>query len=309
MAIWDGTNESDTGPQPPAARKRRRWRRIKWAIRAVVVLGAIGYLKFVGLDSQFYYPDDKVYTSPAELRLASEDVTFTTSDGVRLHGWFLPATGTAKGVVVHFHGNAANISNHLPLVWWLPEAGYHVLMFDYRGFGQSEGKVTRAGTVRDGHAALDYALSRPEARGLPVFFYGQSLGGAVAIVVAAERPEVRAVVAESSFGSYRGIAARHARRMVGLNWLSRLMAAAAISSGYDPLDVVARIAPRPLLVIGAEQDEICFPDLSRELYEAAGEPKSFWLAPRAGHLAILNEHPQELPRRITAFFHEATEVR
>lgn len=287
-----------------SARRPRR-HRIRWAVRGAVLLAVVGYLKFVGLDGKFYYPDETVYLRPEDLRLSYENVTFHASDGTRLHGWFLPADARPRGIVVHFHGNAANISNHLPLVSWLPEHGYHVLMFDYRGFGESAGRVSRAGTIRDGHAALDYALSRPEAQGLPIFFYGQSLGGAVAVVVAAERPEVRAVVAESPFSSHRSIAALHAKRLVRAGWLSRWLANITISAGHDPVDVVARLAPRSLFVIGAEHDRICFPEQARALYDAAGEPKFFWLAPRAEHLAILEEHPQELPQRLTAFFEQA----
>lgn len=288
-------------PQASQARRRRR-RRFRWTVRAVVILAVIGYLKFVGLDGKFYYPNDKVYFQPNELGLEHEDVTFRTEDGLTLSGWFLPARGTARGLVVHFHGNAANITGHIGLVHWLPDAGYHVLMFDYRGYGKSEGRVTRAGTIRDGHAALDYARSRPEAEGLPLLVYGQSLGGAVAIVVAADRPEVDAVVAESTFGSYRGIAALHARQLVYFDWLGRGLARIAISDGYDPIDVVQRIAPRPLLIIAAENDEICFPELARELYDAAGEPKSFWLAPGAEHLGILDVCAEDLQQRVKALF-------
>ena len=300
-----------TGPSRPAqadartATRKRRWRRIKWSVRLVVVLLVIGYLKFVGLDGKFYYPNTEVYGQPEDFGLTHEDVSFQTSDGLTLHGWFLPAVGEPHGTVVHFHGNAANITAHIGLIEWLPRAGYHVLMFDYRGFGRSEGHVTRAGTTRDGHAALDYALTRPEAAGLPLFFYGQSLGGAVAIVVAAERPEVRAVVAESTFASYRGIAARQAQRLVHFGWLSRLLARATVSAGQDPIDVVARLAPRPLLVIAAEQDTICFPEQARELYEAAAEPKSFWLVPGAEHLAVALAAERELTQRVTALFEEA----
>jgi uncharacterized protein len=294
--------EGEAGPTDNGLARKKHWHRFKWAVRIAAVLFVIGYLKFVGLDSKFYYPNDEDYGRPEEFGLVHEDVWFQTQDGVKLHGWFLPARGPAKGLVVHFHGNAANITAHMSLIEWLAQSGYHVLMFDYRGFGKSEGRVTRAGTIRDGQAALDYALSRPEAKDLPLFVYGQSLGGAVAIVVAAERPEVRAVVAESTFSTYRGIAARHATRLVHFPWLGRVLATCAISSGYDPLDVVARLAPRPLFVIAAEDDEICFPELAQELYDAAGEPKSYWLVPNAEHLGIVLEAGTELKKRVCEFF-------
>lgn len=299
----------DTEAQPIDARAGtgppRRRRRLRWTVRGVVLVLLIGGLRIVGLDGKFYYPDDEVYVRPEELGVAYHDVTFPTRDGLTLHGWFLPARGTPRGTVVHFHGNAANVTAHLPLVEWLPRAGYHVLMFDYRGYGRSEGRVTRAGTIADGHAALDYALTREESRGLPLFAYGQSLGGAVAIVVAAERPEVAAVVAESPFSGYRRIAVRHAQRLVRWGSLARLLVWWTISAGYDPIDVVGRIAPRPLLLIAAEHDAICFPESARELHAAAGEPKDYWEAPEAEHLDILGTWPNELMDRITAFFEQA----
>jgi uncharacterized protein len=287
------------------AARKRRWRHIKWSLRLVVVLVVIGYLKLVGLDGKFYYPSTEVYSRPDEFGLSHEDVSLQTSDGLTLHGWFLPAIGEPRGTVIHFHGNAANVTAHVGLIDWLPRLGYHVLMFDYRGFGQSQGRVTRAGTIRDGNAAVDYARSRPEAQNLPLFAYGQSLGGAVAIVVAAQRPELRAVVAESPFSTHRRIATCHVRRLVYFDWLAKVLATAAISAGDDPLDVVAQIAPRPLLIIAAENDEICFPELARELYDAAGEPKSFWLVPGTAHLEVTLNARTELSTRVQEFFTDA----
>lgn len=295
---------TDDRPSPPPTRRRHGRRR--WIVRLLVFGGLIGYLWFVGLDSKFYYPDNFAYSRPADFGLRHEDVRFTTADGVRLHGWFLFAQGTPRGVVVHFHGNAANISNHIALIEWLARAGYHVLMFDYRGYGESEGRVTRAGTTKDGDAALEYALSRPEARDLPVFAYGQSLGGAVAIVTAAKHPEIRAVVAESTFSSYRRIAARHATQLLQFSVLGRAMAWLTISSGDDPIDAVGQLAPRPLLVIAAADDQVCYPELARELYDAAHEPKEFWLVPDAGHLEIPLVAQEELRRRVMGFFEKAT---
>ncbi len=286
-------------------------------IRLVVVLVLIGYPVFIGCDSFFYYPDRLSYDKPGEFNLAHEDVYFNTSDGVKLHGWFLPAYGQpsaaqrardgAHGTVLHFHGNAANVSAHIGLVEWLVHAGYHVLMFDYRGYGRSAGRVHRAGTIRDGHAAVDYLLTRPEVDRRRLFAYGQSLGGAVAIVVAAERPELRAVVAESTFSSYQRIAALHGRRVCFGLPLGDAVAAISIERGYDPRDYVARIAPRPLLVISGGRDTICFPQLGQELYDAAAEPKHHWHIPEAAHLEIVLNHGKELQERMLRLFDEAAE--
>jgi fermentation-respiration switch protein FrsA (DUF1100 family) len=303
---------SENGPDgraPPPQRRRTRWWYFKWAVRLGVLAFAVGYLVFVGFDSKFYYPDRTVYDQPEAFGLVSEDVRFPTRDGLTLHGWFFPAQGEARGTVVHFHGNAANVSAHLGLVAWLPGEGYNLLMFDYRGYGESEGKVTRAGTIADGQAALDYALSRSDVRRRPLFFYGQSLGGAVAIVVAADRPEVTAVVAESTFSGYRRIAVEHLRRLVAFKWLAQGIVGLCISSGYDPIDALPRLAPRPLLVIVGGRDEICFPELGRELFAAAGEPKELWEVPEAQHLGVLAEDYSGLIKQITQFFERASPTR
>ena len=300
----DGTG-SAASDKP--ARRKRWWRRFKWTLRVAVLLAIVG--KFiVGFDSCFYYPTREVLYTPDQLGLDYEDVTFKASDGVKLSGWFLPARGAPRGTVIHFHGNAENMTGHITFAAWLPRAGYNLLVFDYRGYGQSEGKVTRKGTILDGHAALNYVLSRPDVDPQRVFAFGQSIGGAVAIVVAAERPELRAVVVDSSFSSYRRIAAMHLRKMLLFKWLAGLTARLALSADYDPIDCVDRLAPRPLLVIASGQDEICFPELSRELYDAAREPKEFWLIPEAAHTETIFLKFDEARRRITTRFEEGVAV-
>ena len=99
------------------------------------------------IERQFFYPDSAHYTTPAQFGLPAEDVWLQAPDGSKLHAWFLPARGAPKATVLHLHGNAANIGNHLPLVAWLPAAGYQVLLLDYRGFGRSQGRPSLDGVV------------------------------------------------------------------------------------------------------------------------------------------------------------------
>ena len=288
-------------------RKRHRrplWTWIKWFVRAAFVLTIVGAF-IVGLDGLFYYPSRTVHYTPDEFALEYEEVTFTASDGVRLSGWFLPAVGEVKGTVVHFHGNAENISTHITISLWLVYEGYNLLVFDYRGYGKSEGKVTRAGTIRDGHAALDYVLSRADVDPERVFAFGQSLGGAVACVVAAEREEFRAVVLDSTFSGYRRIGSRHLQKTLYFKWLCDLIAAGALSGDYDPIDYVAGISPRPLLVIASTEDDVCFAELGRELYDAAGEPKEFILVEESEHLQTVVENVDGVQGKILRLFEGA----
>lgn len=314
--VADSPSVANPLPAPPVSRRKILWRRIKWSIRIGVLLLILGAF-LVGFDGCFYYPTREVIYTPKTWNLAYEEVTFKTSDGVNLSGWFIPAQGRtrdgtktpAKGTVIHFHGNAENMTGHVSFVYWLPEAGYNLFVFDYRGYGKSEGSVTRKGTILDGHAALDYILSRPDVDKQRVFLFGQSLGGAVGVVVAAERPEIRAVVVDSTFSGYRRIAARHLRKTLYFEWPAKALAHLAVSAEYDPIDYVQRLAPRPLLVIASGQDRIVFPELGRELFDAAGEPKEFWLVPEADHTETLSLKYDEARRRITEWFEGAAEAK
>lgn len=253
-------------------------------------------------DGFFYYPNRQLYGSPEEIGLDYEPASFTASDGVRLDGWFFPASGEAKGTVLHLHGNAGNMTGHFQHVAWLPAAGWNVLCFDYRGYGRSAGKVSREGTIRDAHAALDYLVGRSDVNARRIVAFGQSLGGAIGIVLTADRPEVHGLAIDGAFDSYRRIAAWHIRHNPLLLcvawWVPRLL----MSNGHDPIDCIARVAPRPLLILHGMADAIAPVNMARRLFAAAAEPKELWLVDGADHYDALREHADEAQLRLLAFF-------
>ncbi|MFO0840561.1 MAG: alpha/beta hydrolase [Phycisphaerae bacterium] len=288
-----------------AARRARFWKRVRWSVRGGALLAIAGFV-LMGADGCFYFPTRTVYFTPKEFNLAYEDARFRASDGVQLAAWFIPAQQSPpRGTVIHFHGNAENMTSHISFVAWLPTRGFNLLTFDYRGYGASEGRVTRAGTVRDGLAAVDYVLSRPDVDPRRVFIFGQSLGGAVAMVVAAQRPQVRAIVVDSTFGSYREIAALHLRRRFLPGFLADGLAWLLVSGQYEPRDYLGTLAPRPLLVIQSGQDEICPPELSDTLFAAARERKAIWRVPEAGHTEGIMMRDVEFQSRVIDWFEAA----
>ena len=166
----------------------------------------------------FYYPDHTDYGTPAQQGLRYEDVRFASKDGTPLHGWFVPAqcpaesslhpaACPARATVIHFHGNAQNLSAHWAAVRHLPAEGYNVFLFDYRGYGQSGGTPSQQGLFDDGNAALDYVRTRSDVDKEKLLVFGQSLGGtnAIAVVGAGNKAGVRAVAIESTFASYSKI--------------------------------------------------------------------------------------------------------
>lgn len=256
-------------------------------------------------DTFFYCPNSTEYERPSDYGLEYEDVSIRTRDGLRLHGWFFPARGAAAGTILHLHGNAGNLSGHFQHVAWLPAAGWNVLCFDYRGYGLSEGKISRSGSIADAHAALDWLLRRPGVDPAPIVAFGQSLGGAIGIVLTAQRPEIRGLATDGTFDHYRRVARWHILHnpllLVLAWWVPFLM-----SGEFNPIEFVARIAPRPVLFMHGTADTVCPAVMSRRLYAAAGEPKQLWLIEGANHYEAMQEMPEQTHSRLLAFFEKCT---
>lgn len=270
---------------------------------------AAGSVLMIGCDSLFYYPNRHVYDLPREHGLNCESVSFKNRDGHKLHGWFFPARCRPAGTLIHLHGNAGNITGHFQHVAWLPQAGWNVLAFDYRGYGQSEGRMTRAGSIADAHAALDYLLSRPDVDRSRIAAFGQSLGGAIGIVLAAERSEIRGLATDGAFDDYRRIASWHVRRNPLLLAVAWWVPGVLMSKGYDPIDYVGRISPRPLLILHGTADRVVDPRMARRLFDAAREPKELWLIEGADHYGALQDHADDARRRLLAFFNRCVGVK
>ena len=239
------------------------------------------------IERMFFYPDSATYTTPAQLGVRAEDVRIVTADGSRLHGWFLPAVGNAKGTVLHLHGNAANVSNHLPLVSWLPARGYNVLMVDYRGFGRSEGKPSLDGVVDDAAAALAYLRTRPDVDATRLIMFGQSIGGATALrLLARDARGVRLGVIDSAFASYRGIA-RDATAGGPLAPIAALTVGVLPGPDKDPITALKSIRV-PLIFVHGARDTIIAAVNSEKLH-AAASGSQHWSVPDAMHIMALGQ--------------------
>jgi fermentation-respiration switch protein FrsA (DUF1100 family) len=210
-----------------------------------------------------HIPSRALQAAPSDIGLAYETVWLEASDGVRLHGWYLPHD-KPRGGLLFFHGNAGNVSHRLDSLRIFHELGLSVLIFDYRGYGLSEGRPDEEGTHRDALAAWRHLT---ETRGIPArraVLFGRSLGAALAAWLAArERPG--GLILESAFTSVPDLAAElyrwlPARRLARLEYATR--------------DYLAGVAC-PVLVAHSPEDEIIPYHHGRDLFEAARPPKSF----------------------------------
>ncbi|MFN3476546.1 MAG: alpha/beta hydrolase [Candidatus Methylomirabilales bacterium] len=219
-----------------------------------------------------FYPERTIWTTPADRGLSYEDVFFHTSDGVRLNGWFVP--GDRRGVaLLWFHGNAGNIADRVEnIALFHDRLGIHIFIFDYRGYGRSEGSVSEEGTYRDAEAALAYLRSRRDIDPAKIILFGRSLGAAVAVELAAKMP-CAGLILESPFTSVKEMAdLAFPFFPVGLFFRTK----------YDTLSKIKQIKI-PVLVLHGDRDEIVPFSMGRRIFEAANEPKTFFTIKGAGH--------------------------
>jgi len=221
-----------------------------------------------------FHSSRDVLSTPDHLGMPYEDVWFQSTDGVPLHGWYVPADSPGP-LVVYFHGNAANISHRVKNLQYFHRLGLPVFIFDYRGYGASEGRPLREQDLyRDGRGALDWLLQRgwqPER----MIYFGRSLGAAVALQMALETPPA-GVVLECSFTSLRDMARERMPVPFALaGWW-------ALGERFDNLAKIPRLQ-RPLLIIHGDRDQVVPWSMGKSLFDNAPEPKTFLSVPGAGH--------------------------
>lgn len=261
-----------------------------------------------GCTGIFFQPSRRLFLKPEDFGAIYETVRFASADGTRLTGLFFPARRTpATGTVVHFHGNAENMTTHFLFSSWLVDYGFHVLVFDYRGYGASEGRSSLRGAIEDGRAAIAYARSREDVDPKRVVVFAQSLGGALAIASLAGMPEpgIRALALESTFSSYSGVAQDKMARLLilwPLQWpLSRLL----FSTAYHPSLLVGRLPRVPLLFVHGTADRVVPYRESAGLFARASEPKELWTVEGGDHTEAFIRRAARYRPMLAEFFRKA----
>lgn len=246
---------------------------------SILLAGAAAYALLIAFVYFFqarliYYPNvpgRELTATPDAIGLAFEDVRITSTDGIELHGWFVPGASADRPAAVFCHGNAGNISHRLEQLKMLHDLGLAVLLFDYRGYGRSSGSPSEQGTYRDAHAAWNYLT---QVRGLApkdIVIVGESLGGPIAAELA-QGTLPAALILFSTFTSAPDLARKY-------YWYLPVQLIARFR--YPTADYVARVRA-PVLVIHSRDDEITPFAHGEELFRRAHQPKEF--------LEILGDH-------------------
>jgi fermentation-respiration switch protein FrsA (DUF1100 family) len=261
---------------------------------------AKGMLGEKGGNQLFYFPTRDEPQTPKAWGYDYEPINFKSADGTPLSGWFVPPkSGKPKGTVVFSHGNAGSMGHHLGFVMWLAEAGYNVMMYDYRGFGKSGGSVDRRGMIDDVKAAFSHVVKRPDVDARRLISYGHSLGGAKSVTALGETPVkgLRAIVIDGAFASYQTMA-----RVMGGQ-----LGASLVSDELAPKDFVGKLAPTPLLVVHGSRDEVVPFSQGKQLYDKAREPKTLFEVKAGRHGDSLSRDSGEFRKRMLAWLAERVE--
>lgn len=255
-------------------------------------------------------PRKPLTTTPGDQGIAYEDVFFPTEDGLTLSGWFIPPQNGRT--LIACHGIFDNREQFLGPAVELARHGYGFLLYDSRAHGKSSGTICTYGhdEIKDVAAAVKYLESRPDVDSTQLGIIGNSLGGITAIRAAARLPQLRVIVAESTFADFgRDIRSAFTRftnlpafpfAPLVIFWGTR-MTHIDLNSIRPVIDISA-IAPRPILLISNLADAIVDEPYDGELlYANAGEPKELWQVPDCQHVQCFAMQPQEYIRRISAF--------
>ncbi|HBR17081.1 MAG TPA: alpha/beta hydrolase [Deltaproteobacteria bacterium] len=213
-----------------------------------------------------FFPSKEIEATPRDIGLAYEDITLSTEDGKKISAWFVPS-GKERGVVLFCHGNAGNISHRLDSIRIFHDLDLGVLIFDYRGYGRSEGSPTEKGTYLDAEAAWNYLINVRKVRPEKVILFGRSLGAGVAAEMAL-RHRAAGLIMESAFMSVPSLGSKFFPYLPG--YLIRLIS----RFHYSNIDKVSRIGI-PKLIIHSPQDEIIPFEHGVTLFEKATGPKEF----------------------------------
>ncbi|TGL36966.1 alpha/beta hydrolase [Leptospira koniambonensis] len=236
--------------------------------------------------SMLFYPTRDMYIPPEKMGFQPEKISLKMKDGTNIKIWiFKPSKVKAKASILQFHGNGDNMSSHYISLVWLVEKGYELVIWDYRGYGDSEGEAEKEPILEDSKEVLKFQQNRAKELGIPWIIYGQSMGGALAIRAVGEmqnKEGLLLVVGDGTFAYYSHVAKTVAERLFffPIGQLVGLF----FSDHLSPGEVVDQISPVKLLVVHGTDDQIVSYPNGMELFQKAKDPKIFWEIKGGKHL-------------------------
>ena len=306
-----------TAPRTPPG-KKPGWLRVAAglvtgvALLFVLVVGAVGW---VGSERGMHPARNVEDHSLSEYAFANstEDLRFDSLDGTPLASWLVPGKPKAATIIL-LHGYGRSRAELLPHADYLHQAGYNVLLLDFRNRGESGGDAVTTGAMEplDVRGAVSYLLTRPDVDPERIAVQGVSMGASSGIMAVADDPRIAAIVSESAFTDLRATIARSFEHFINLPTfpfapVTVLIIEQRLGADADdvrPIDAIGRLGQRPVFIIEDLWDSLMPEDSGRRLYEAASGPKQVWFIEGAGHAEGFKVQPEEYRRRVLKFYEE-----
>ena len=316
-AVPKGASETVRGPrgEDPGSRLKR-WKLIVLAVVAAAAVAGTGYLGIRAKSEAHTLITNPIETrhlpgrTPEDYSVPFENVGVITADGLSLVGWYVPSRNGAA--VIAQHGYKADRGEMLNEAAMLHQHGFGVLLSTIRAHDLSEGHLITFGRdeVKDLAAWWRFLRSRPDVQPDRIGFLGNSFGGTLGIQFAAGEPGVAAVVTNSAFSSLEDTIDTSVRFFTGLPpfpFASLIRYFAEREAGFSASEVdakrwIARLSPRPVLLMQGGADVVISKSSGDRLFEAARDPKELWFEPEVGHSGFDEAFPEEYEKRVVAFF-------
>jgi fermentation-respiration switch protein FrsA (DUF1100 family) len=243
--------------------KKNIYKMLNFILLVAGIYIVITVILYIFQSSLVFFPDRKIILYPNQAGMEYEDVNFRTCDNIELHGWFIPSTKHTF-TILFCHGNAGNISHRLGSIGIFHQIGLNVFIFDYRGFGNSDGNPSERGSYADAHAAWNYLVERENIKPENIILFGRSLGSGVAAWLAKEK-KAKAVILESSFTSIPDLGRKY-YPIFPVKLISRIK--------YPVIEYVQQ-ATCAKLFIHSINDELIPYNHGQKNFAKAKEPKDF----------------------------------
>lgn len=257
-------------------------------------------------NSVFYQPSEQVFLTPDQIGLNYDESIIETKDQESLISWVITAPNRrVKANIIQFHGNGENQSSHFRSLAWLANYGFRLITFDYRGYGGSSGYPNRVGLVIDGTAVINHVCQRFSE---PTILIGQSLGGAVSIpsLALSEHHCIKLLVVDSSFSSYRSIAAKKIDQIPVFGFLSYPLSF-LVTDDYSPIHYVSKL-DIPILFVHGKGDGIVPYDEGLALYRGSNSKlRTLWSFHNSRHIEVLYGMREKSRNDIAQYFYAAIE--
>lgn len=294
---------------------------------AVIILGVIVILGIsVYAEHKLIYPPREAITiTPKDIGIDYDEIRYTTSDGLTIRGWFIPASSSANNPDTHdtiilAHGYSHNRAQMNDYMKFLHAKGFNVLSFDFRGHGESDGKYTTIGynEQKDIDGAVTWLKANHPKEADKIGLLGISMGGATSILATANNKGIDALVTDSAFAKLSNAVDSSFTHFSGFpafpfSPLSMKIAELETKAHIDevlPIKYIPNIAPRPILLIHSKLDTVILYDKNAvPLYESAGNPKQLWLVECGEHVENLSCSGKVYEDRVNQFFEDSLNMK